>query len=106
MFFSVKTAIKIAGKVFVPCVCYAINETLAPTIDKLVAEGKAYKYSNRVYFQNGKLIEKKPIVQENRTVEKLKKTKKEKAVEEKAVEETTVEEVPSPEEVADNLGGF
>ena len=86
MFFSVKTAIKIAGKVFVPCVCYAINEALAPTVDKLVAGGKAYKYSNRVYFQNGKLIE---------------KTKKE-----KAVEETPVEEVPSPEEVADNLGGF
>lgn len=101
MFFSVKTAIKIAGKVFVPCVCYAINEALAPTIDKLVAEGKAYKYSNRVYFQNGKLIEKKPAVQENRTVEKSKKTKRE-----KAVEETPVEEVPSPEEVADNLGGF
>ena len=45
MYFSVKTATKIAGKVYTPCVCYPLPDILAPTVDKMVAEGKAYKYA-------------------------------------------------------------
>lgn len=107
MFFSVKTTVKIMGKVYTPCVCYPVTDILAPTIDKMVAEGKAYRYANKVFFQNGKVIEKKPVVKESLTTEK-KKSKKEKAV---PVADTVhlaeeAETVPSPEEVADDLGGF
>ena len=58
MFFSVKSAVKIAGKVYVPCVCYALPEALKPTLEKMVKEGKAYIYDHKVAFQNGKVIEK------------------------------------------------
>lgn len=85
MYFSVKTATKIAGKVYFPCVCYALPEVLVPTIDKMVAEGKAYKFENKVFFQNGKVIEKKPVVKDNLTTEKPKKEKKAKPVVEEAV---------------------
>ena len=102
MFFSVKSTVKIAGKVYTPCVCYPLPDYLAPTIDKMVKEEKAYLFEDRVFFQNGKVLEKKPVVKETVTAEKPKKVKKEKAV----PEVDTEEEVPSPEEVADNLGGF
>lgn len=86
MYFSVKTATKIAGKVYTPCVCYPLPDTLTPTIDKMVADGKAYKFENKVFFQNGKIIEKKPAVKENLTTEKPKKEKKAKpAVEEDVI---------------------
>jgi inner membrane protein involved in colicin E2 resistance len=92
MFFSVKTPTKIAGKVYTPCVCYPLPDVLKPTIDKMVEEGKAYIYNNKVFFQNGKVIEKKeepkPVVEK-----KQKKVKKE-------------EEMPSPEEIADNVEDF
>lgn len=95
MFFSVKSTVKIAGKVYTPCVCYPLPDVLVPTIDKMVAEDKAYKFENRVYFQNGKVIEKKPAVKENLTTEKPKKEKKAKVL-------PVEEEIPSPEEIADN----
>lgn len=101
MFFSVKTSIKIAGKVFVPCVCYEANEVLAPTIEKLVAEGKAYSFKERVYFQNGKVLVKKPktiLYEEPKHEDKGKKEKKERK--EKTLP-TVVEDIPSPEEIAD-----
>ena len=41
MFFSVKTSLKISGKVYTPCICYVLTENLTPTIKKLVNEGKA-----------------------------------------------------------------
>lgn len=56
MFFSVKTSVKILGKVYTPCICYEASETLAPTIEKMVAEGKAYAYPEKVAFQNGKVL--------------------------------------------------
>ena len=102
MFFSVKSTLRIAGKVYTPCVCYPLPENLVATVDKLVAEEKAYKFEDRVYFQNGKVLVKKSVVEETSPAEKPKKAKKEKTV----PVADTVEEVPSPEEVADNLGGF
>lgn len=86
MYFSVKTATKIAGKVYTPCVCYPLPDILTPTVDKMVAEGKAYKFDNKVFFQNGKVIEKKPVVKNNLTTEKPKKEKKAKP----AIEETVI----------------
>lgn len=100
MFFSVKTAVKIANKVFVPCVCYEANEVLTPTIEKLVAEGKAYSFKDRVYFQNGKVLEKKEESkhEEPKYEDKGKKERKEKK--EKTLP-TVAEDIPSPEEIAD-----
>lgn len=102
MFFSVKYSVKIAGKVYSPCICYALPEALRPTIEKLVKEGKAYAYDHKVFFQNGKVLEKKeskPV-----TVEK-KKAKKEKTTPVKDAKELAEEAeiIPSPEEIADNL---
>lgn len=100
MFFSVKTTVKIAGKVYTPCVCYALPEVLAPTISKMVNEGKAYIYDKKVYFQNGKVLEKESVIKETPVAGKPKKSKKEKTFE-------AEEEIPSPEEIADDdLGGF
>lgn len=89
MFFSVKTTLKIAGKVYTPCICYEAGEILKPTIEKLVAEGKAYMYPQRVFFQNGKVLEgmKAEAPAMDFTEKKSKKNKK---------------EIPSPEEIADN----
>ena len=104
MFFSVKTSVKIAGKVYTPCVCYALTDFLKATVEKMVAEGKAYIYDHKVAFQNGKVLEKKeeakPVA-----VEK-KKTKKEKVVPVKDVNELAEEAeiIPSPEEIADDEG--
>lgn len=78
MFFSVKTPVKILGKIYTPCVCYEVADVLKVTIDKLVAEGKAVVYEQRVFFQNGKVLEKKTVVKDNLTTKKKsKKAKKE-----------------------------
>lgn len=80
MFFSVKTPLKIAGKTYIPCVCYSLPRFLELTVNKLVSEGKAVIYNEFVYFQNGKVIEKtkeikketkkkKEVVKENLTTE-------------------------------------
>jgi hypothetical protein len=94
MFFSVKSSVKIAGKVYTPCVCYALSDFLKPTVEKMVAEEKAHIYDHKVAFQNGKVIEKKeepkPVVEK-----KSKKAKKEEIKEE--------EEIPSPEEIAEEF---
>ena len=95
MFFSVKYSVKIAGKVYYPCICYALPEVLRPTIEKLVKEGKAYTYDHKVFFQNGKVLEKKEVVKENLTTDTGKKAKK--------VKKEVEEDIPSPEEIADNL---
>ena len=107
MFFSVKSPVKIMGKTYTPCVCYALPDILIPTVDKMVAEDRAYKFENKVYFQNGKVLEKKEVVKENLTAEKPKKQKKEKTVEVKDTEDLIKEaDIASPEEVADDMGGF
>ena len=94
MFFSVKSSVKIAGKVYTPCVCYALTDFLKTTVEKMVAENKAYIYDHKVAFQNGKVIEKKEEVQPVAVEKKSKKVKK---------EETKEEEPPSPEEIADDM---
>lgn len=103
MFFSVKTSIKIAGKVYSPCICYEAKEALIPTIEKLVADGKAYSFKERVYFQNGKVLVKKEEKIKPVVIEK-KKAKKGKTVFVKDVKELAEEAeiIPSPEEIADS----
>ena len=100
MFFSVKREIKIAGKTYIPCVCYPVTKFLERTVQKLSEEGKAVIYSERVFFQNGKVI-KKTVVKENLTTSKPKKDKKEKKVENKTKETETV-----PLEAVDESEGF
>ena len=78
MFFSVKTAMKIGGKVYSPCICYDLPDVLVPTVDKLVSEDKARKYDKPVFFQNGKVLEKKAVIEEAGTASKGKKDKKSK----------------------------
>jgi len=101
MFFSVKSPVKIAGKVYTPCVCYALPDFLKLTVEKMVKEEKAYIYDHKVFFQNGKVIEKKEAVKPAVVIKK--KAKKEKVTEEIKEEE---EEIPSPEEIADNVEDF
>jgi hypothetical protein len=97
MFFSVKSAVKIAGKVYIPCVCYALPDFLKVTIEKMVVEERAYIYDHKVAFQNGKVLEKKEVETKPVAVEKkkMKKAKKEEIKEE--------DEIPSPEEIADDM---
>ena len=103
MFFSVKTPVKIMGKVYTPCICYPLPDILAPTIDKLVEEEKAYKFDERVYFQNGKIIEKKTVVKEAISTEKPRKDKKNKEISAKQfVKDTKDVILPSLEENTDN----
>ena len=99
MFFSVNNTIKIAGKVYKPCICYKVTNTLELTVNKLVAEGKAELHKDYAYFCNGKIVEAKEEKAE--PAEKSKKTKKDKNTE--APLETKEEDIPSPEEIADNL---
>jgi hypothetical protein len=85
---------RIAGKTYIPCVCYPVTRMLELTVNKLEAEGKAVTYTERVFFQNGSVIEKKPVVKETLTTKKKeKKTKKTKA-EEPAKEPEEVNELP------------
>ena len=95
MFFSVKSAVKIAGKVYIPCVCYALPDFLRATIEKMVAEERAYIYDHKVAFQNGKVLEKKAVETKPVETKKLKKAKKEEIKEE--------EDIPSPQEIADDM---
>lgn len=95
MFFSVKTPTKIAGKVYTPCVCYPLPDVLKPTIEKMVKEEKAYIYDSKVFFQNGKVIEKKVVEAKPADTKKTKKAKKEDIKEE--------EDIPSPQEIADDM---
>ena len=95
MFFSVKSAVKIAGKVYIPCVCYALPDFLKATIEKMVKEERAYIYDHKVAFQNGKVLEKKAVEAKPVTGKKPKKAKKEEIKEE--------DEIPSPEEIADDM---
>lgn len=103
MFFSVIKPIRIGGRIYRPCICYEIASYLRSTVEKLEKEGTARIYNERVYFCNGKIVEKE-VAKENVTSEKSKKNKKEKAVPVKDVKELAEEAeiIPSPEEIADN----
>lgn len=79
MYFSVKSSVKIAGKVYVPCICYALPDVLAPTVNKMVEEGKAVIYKDKVFFQNGRVLVKKPkkiLITEEKPSKKSKKGEK------------------------------
>lgn len=100
MFFSVKSAVKLAGKVYVPCICYPLPDVLAPTVEKMVKEERAYIYDHKVAFQNGKVLVKKVEEAEVKVkVEKKpsNKSKKEEKLEpEEFVKE--VEKIVTPDE--------
>lgn len=106
MFFSVKHSIRIAGKVYIPCVCYNLTKVLELTVKGLEKQGKAVIHDKMVFFQNGKIIEEKPAVKGNLTAEKSKKQKKTKAVSVKDTEELDTEDVAEAEEVSDESEGF
>ena len=102
MFFSVKHSIRIAGKVYMPCVCYNLTKFLELTVKDLENQGKATIHDKMVFFQNGKIIEEKPVVKENLPTEKPKKEKKTKTVPVKDAEELAAEaEIVPIEKVAD-----
>ena len=103
MFFSVKSPIKIGGKVFQPCICYEVTPYLEATVNKLKDEGRAEIHEDRVFFCNGKVVEKKPAVKEAVIAEKPRKEKKTKEIPAKEfVKEAEDVVLPSPEEIADN----
>ena len=107
MFFSVKYSIRIAGKVYMPCICYTLTRFLELTVKDLEKQGKATIYDKMVFFQNGKIIEEKPVVKESLTVEKPKKKKKEKTVPVKDVNDLSAEAELTPvDEVEDESEGF
>ena len=93
MYFSVKVPVKIGGKSFHTCICYALTDMMRSTVERLVKEGKAVIYTEKQFFCNGKLVEKKAVVKENLTTEvKSKKYKKSKKHEEVVKENLTTEE--------------
>ena len=107
MFFSVKHSIRIAGKVYMPCICYNLTKFLELTVKDLEKQGKATIHDKMVFFQNGKIIEEKPVVKENLTTEKLKKEKNTKAVPVKDIKDLVAEaEIVPIEEVEDESEGF
>ena len=81
MYFSVKSSVKIAGKVYTPCICYPLSEFLTPTINKMVEEGKAVIYKDKVFFQNGRVLVEKPKEISITEKKPSKKSKKEEKVE-------------------------
>ena len=107
MFFSVKYSIRIAGKVYMPCICYTLTRFLELTVKDLEKQVKATIHDKMVFFQNGKIIEEKPVVKENLTTEKLKKEKNTKAVPVKDIKDLATEaEIVPIEEVEDESEGF
>lgn len=54
MFFSVKEPLKFFGKVYRPCICYAVTKELELTVNKLVTEGKATIYEEKVFSRTEK----------------------------------------------------
>lgn len=109
MFFSVKVPLRIAGKDYIPCVCYPLPRFLEYTVKELKKEGKVEIYDKIVFFQNGKLIEKaesKPVVAEVKP-KKEKKAKTAKTAPVADTEDLAKEaEIAPLEGVADETEGF
>lgn len=55
-YFSVKKSVNIAGKTYMPCVCYPLTEYLKMTIEMLSRDGTAVIHDKKVAFQNGKML--------------------------------------------------
>lgn len=107
MFFSVKYSIRIAGKVYMPCICYTLTRFLELTVKDLEKQGKATIYDKMVFFQNGKIIEEKPAAKENLAAEKPKKEKKAKTVTGKDANDLADEaEITPLDEAEDESEGF
>ena len=53
MYFSVFRDIKIAGKVYRPCVSYPVKPELKATVESLVLQGKAVLRDEDLRFANG-----------------------------------------------------
>ena len=82
-------------------------DKLELTVKDLEKQGKATIHDKMVFFQNGKIIEEKPVVKENLTTEKPKKEKKTKAVPVKDIKDLAAEaEIVPIEEVEDESEGF
>lgn len=95
MFFTVKTPIRIGGKLFKTCICYEVTPYLELTVQKLAKEGKVDIHEKFVYFCNGKPVEQKAKTFE--TVAKPAKKAKAKKVEPEKFKEE-VEEIVTPVE--------
>lgn len=85
MFFSVKEPLKIAGKTYIPCVCYPLPKFLELTVNELVNKDKAVVYSEYVYFQNGKVIKTEKMLKAEKK-ETKKSEKKSSKITEKVAE--------------------
>ena len=99
MYFCVTTPVKISGKAFHTCICYKLTDTLKSTVEKLVKEGKATIFTEKKFFCNGKLVEKKTVVKKNLTTEKSKKKTK-------SVEIADVTDVTDVTDIKDEVEGF
>lgn len=99
MYFCVTTPVKISGKAFHTCICYKLTDMLKPTVEKLVKEGKATIFTEKKFFCNGKLVEKKTVVKKNLTTEKPKKKTK-------SVEIADVTDVIDVTDIKDEVEGF
>jgi len=77
MYFSVNTPLRMGNKKCIPCICYEITESNKATVENLAEKGKAVIHKDFVFFQNGKILEKKEvkIVEEKPVSRKAKKSK-------------------------------
>lgn len=103
MFFSVRKNYRIGGRLYQPCICYELTRELEDTIKGLVTKGTARLYNERVFFQNGNLLqavpEKAPGPVPDVPVEEPEVSEPEVPVEENQVSEPeTAEPEPEPEE--------
>lgn len=85
MFFSVKYPVKLAGKTYIPCICYPLPRFLEMTVEKLVKEEKAVIHDEMVFFQNGKVIKTEKMIKAEQ--KEIKKANKKKATVKKEDEE-------------------
>lgn len=93
MYFSVRKSIKIANKIYIPCVCYQLPNVLVPTVEMLVRADKAYIYKEPVSFMNGKVLVKETKAKAKKTARKeVSKVKAENVEEPKAEENEVITE--------------
>lgn len=103
MFFSVRKNYRIGGRLYQPCICYELTRELEDTIKGLVTKGTARLYNERVFFQNGNVLqavpEKVPGPVPDVPVKEPEVSEPEAPVEESQVPEPeTAEPEPEPEE--------
>lgn len=75
-YFSVKRSIKIGGKLYRPCVCYPLPDSLLFTVKSLVDSGVAAVHDEEVYFQSGKMIDSERLARRNAEKSEVKITRK------------------------------